>query len=125
TTSTSTTEEHLIRLFNCDFSASSCFANSELLIRNGSEFTSVDIISEPPRFSLSDVSSIREPTDNNETCTVPYQPSRDNSTNTTSWDMWFCYKNQCPTKSVELANCTSGNYGLITIDAWESNKTIV
>ncbi|CAF3944592.1 unnamed protein product, partial [Rotaria sp. Silwood1] len=48
-----------------------------------------------------------EPTDNNETCTVPYQPSRDNSTNTTSWDMWFCYKNQCPTKSVELANCTS------------------
>ncbi|CAF5153740.1 unnamed protein product, partial [Rotaria sp. Silwood1] len=23
-----------------------------------------------------------EPTDNNETCTVPYQPSRDNSTNT-------------------------------------------
>ncbi|CAF5187856.1 unnamed protein product, partial [Rotaria sp. Silwood1] len=49
-----------------------------------------------------------EPTDNNETCTVPYQPSSDNSTNTTSWDMWFCYKNQCPTKSQELANCTSG-----------------
>ncbi|CAF5130388.1 unnamed protein product, partial [Rotaria sp. Silwood1] len=48
-----------------------------------------------------------EPTDNNETCTVPYQPSSDNSTNTTSWDMWFCYKNQCPTKSQELANCTS------------------
>ncbi|CAF5010631.1 unnamed protein product, partial [Rotaria sp. Silwood1] len=125
TTSTSTTEEPLIRLFNCDFSASSCFANSELLIRNGSEFTSVDIISEPPRFPLSDVSSISEPTDNNATCTVPYQPSTDNSTNTTSWDMWFCYKNQCPTKSQELANCTSGNYGLITIDAWESNKTIV
>ncbi|CAF5102707.1 unnamed protein product, partial [Rotaria sp. Silwood1] len=119
TTSTSTTEEPLIRLFNCDFSASSCFANSELLIRNGSEFTSVDIISEPPRFPLSDVTSI------NETCDIPYRPLIDNSTNTTSWDLNFCYMNQCPTKNQVLANCTLGNYGLITIGAWESDKTIV
>ncbi|CAF3489774.1 unnamed protein product [Rotaria sp. Silwood1] len=106
TTSTSTTEEPLIRLFNCDFSASSCFANSELLIRNGSEFTSVDIISEPPRFPLSDVTSISEPTDNNENCDIPYRPLIDNSTNTTSWDLNFCYMNQCPTKNQVLANCT-------------------
>ncbi|CAF4964905.1 unnamed protein product, partial [Rotaria sp. Silwood1] len=125
TTSTSTTEEPLIRLFNCDFSASSCFANSELLIRNGSEFTSVDIISEPPRFPLSDVTSISEPTDNNENCDIPYRPLIDNSTNTTSWDLNFCYMNQCPTKNQVLANCTLGNYGLITIGAWESDKTIV
>ncbi|CAF4898499.1 unnamed protein product, partial [Rotaria sp. Silwood1] len=125
TTSTSTTEEPRNQLFNCNFSASSCFANSELLIRNGSEFTSVDIISEPPRFPLSDVTSIDEPTDNNENCDIPYRPLIDNSTNTTSWDLNFCYMNQCLTKNQVLANCTLGNYGLITIDAWESNKTIV
>ncbi|CAF4983894.1 unnamed protein product [Rotaria sp. Silwood1] len=71
------------------------------------------------------MSILDEPTDNNETCDIPYRPLIDNSTNTTSWDLNFCYMNQCPTKNQVLANCTLGNYGLITIDAWESDKTIV
>ncbi|CAF4182541.1 unnamed protein product, partial [Rotaria sordida] len=124
-TSISTTEEPLIPIFNCDFSINSCFDDSELRITNGNEFNSVDIINEPPRAPLSDVSSINKPTDNNELCKLPYQPSIDDSTNITSSYVWFCYKNQCPTESQELANCKSGSYGLISIDAWERNKTIV
>ncbi|CAF1154156.1 unnamed protein product [Rotaria sordida] len=96
----------------------------ELVVTNGSEFTSVDIINEPPRAPLSDVSSINEPTDNNELCKLPYQPSIDNSTNENGAELWFCYKNQCPTESQQLANCKSGNYGLISIEPWESSKTI-
>ncbi|CAF4465420.1 unnamed protein product [Rotaria sp. Silwood2] len=125
TTTTSTTQEPLIPIFTCDFSMTSCFGGSELLITNGNEFSPVDISSESPRAPLSDVSSINEPTNNNEICKLPYRPSIDNSTNATSWDMWFCYKNQCPTESQQSSNCKLGNYGLISIDAWESNKTIV
>ncbi|CAF4951197.1 unnamed protein product, partial [Rotaria sp. Silwood1] len=124
TTSTSTTEEPLIPIFSCDFSTNSCFENNEVLITNGNEFTPVDI-SEPPRAPLSDASSISKPINNNEACQFPYRLPIDNSTNTTSSDIWFCYKNQCLTESQELVNCTSGNYGLITIDPSESNKTIV
>ncbi|CAF3775740.1 unnamed protein product [Rotaria sp. Silwood1] len=110
-------------MFDCDFSLTSCFENGELLITPGNEFTPADI-SEPPRAPLSDVSSISKPTNNHETCKLPYRPSINSSTNMTSSDIWFCYKNQCPTKSQKLANCTSGNYGLITMDAWTPNKTI-
>ncbi|CAF1060928.1 unnamed protein product [Rotaria sp. Silwood1] len=124
TTSTSTTEEPLIPIFSCDFSTNSCFENNEVLITNGNEFTPVDI-SEPPRAPLSDASSISKPINNNEACQFPYRLPIDNSTNTTSSDIWFCYKNQCLTESQELVNCTSGNYGLISIGAWESSKTIV
>ncbi|CAF2949225.1 unnamed protein product [Rotaria sp. Silwood2] len=101
----------------------SCFEGSPVLITNGNQFTPVDI-SEEPLAPLSDVTSISELKNNNETCKLPYRPSTYNSTNTTSSEIWFCYKNQCPTESAGLANCTSGNYGLISIDAWESNKTI-
>ncbi|CAF3983150.1 unnamed protein product [Rotaria sordida] len=125
TTSTYTTIEPLLQIFSCDFSTTLCFESGELVVTNGNEFTSVDIINEPPRFPLSDVSSIIEPTDNNELCKLPYQPSIDNSTNITSSYVWFCYKNQCPTESQELANCKSGNYGLISVKPWESSKTIV
>ncbi|CAF0925639.1 unnamed protein product [Rotaria sordida] len=125
TTSTYTTIEPLLQIFNCDFSTTLCFESGELVVTNGNKFTSVDIVNEPPRFPLSDVSSIIEPTDNNELCKLPYQPSIDNSTNITSSYVWFCYKNQCPTESQELANCKSGNYGLISVKPWESSKTIV
>ncbi|CAF4274794.1 unnamed protein product, partial [Rotaria sordida] len=65
-----------------------------------------------------------KPTDNNEKCKLPYQLSIDNSTNITGSYVWFCYKNQCLTESQQLANCKSGNYGLISIKPWESSKTI-
>ncbi|CAF4771164.1 unnamed protein product, partial [Rotaria sp. Silwood2] len=51
TTSTSTTEEPLIPIFTCDFSMTSCFEGSQILITNGNEFTPVDI-SEAPRAPL-------------------------------------------------------------------------
>ncbi|CAF4211202.1 unnamed protein product [Rotaria sordida] len=66
-----------------------------------------------------------EPTDNNERCELPYRLPIDNSTNENGAELWFCYKNQCPTKSQKLANCKSGNYGLISINASESAKTII
>ncbi|CAF3950016.1 unnamed protein product, partial [Rotaria sordida] len=125
TTSISTTEEPPVQIFSCNFSTTPCFEGGGLAVTNGSEFNSVDIINEPPRAPLSDVSSINDPTDNNETCKLPYQSSIDNSTNITSSYVWFCYKNQCPTESQQLANCKSGNYGLISIEPWESSKTIV
>ncbi|CAF4373760.1 unnamed protein product, partial [Rotaria sordida] len=96
----------LIPIFNCDFSINSCFDDSELRITNGNEFTPADI-SQPPRAPLSDVSSVNKPTDNNERCKLPYQPSIDNSTNENAAELWFCYKNQCPTESQQLANCKS------------------
>ncbi|CAF5078262.1 unnamed protein product, partial [Rotaria sp. Silwood1] len=52
------------------------------------------------------MSILDEPTDNNENCDIPYRPLIDNSTNTTSWDLNFCYMNQCLTKNQVLANCT-------------------
>ncbi|CAF1185143.1 unnamed protein product [Rotaria sordida] len=107
TTSTYTTIEPLLQIFSCDFSTTLCFESGELVVTNGNEFTSVDIVNEPPRFPLSDVSSIIEPTDYNELCKLPYQPSIDNNTNITSSYIWFCYKNQCPTESQQLANCKS------------------
>ncbi|CAF4279509.1 unnamed protein product, partial [Rotaria sordida] len=99
-----------VQIFSCNFSTTPCFEGGGLAVTNGSEFTSVDIINEPPRAPLSDVTSIIDPTDNNEKCKLPYQPSIDNSTNITSSYVWFCYKNQCPTESQQLANCRSGKF---------------
>ncbi|CAF4490507.1 unnamed protein product, partial [Rotaria sp. Silwood2] len=124
TTSTSTTEEPLIPIFTCYFSMTSCFEGSPVLITNGNEFTPVDI-SEEPLAPLSDVTSISELKNNNETCKLPYRPSRYNSTTAATSEIWFCYKNQCLTESQQLVNCTSGNYGLISIEPWESNKTLI
>ncbi|CAM2722595.1 unnamed protein product [Rotaria socialis] len=123
TTSSLTTQKPLIELFTCDFTTILCFENSELLLANGSQFITSDL-SEPPRVPLSDVSSISEPTSNNETCELPYQPRVDNTTNTTSSEIWFCYNNQCPTMNKKIANCRLGYYGLVSINAWESSKTI-
>ncbi|CAF3408339.1 unnamed protein product [Rotaria socialis] len=123
TTSSLTTQKPLIELFTCDFTTTLCFENSELLLANGSQFITSDL-SEPPRVPLSDVSSISEPTSNNETCELPYQPRVDNTTNTTSSEIWFCYNNQCPTMNKKIANCRLGYYGLVSINAWESSKTI-
>ncbi|CAF4052317.1 unnamed protein product [Rotaria sordida] len=125
TTSTTTTEEPPVQIFTCDFSTTPCFEGGGLAVTNGNEFNSVDIINEPPRVPLSDVSSTNEPTENNERCKLPYRLPIDNSTNENGAELWFCYKNQCVTESQKLANCKSGNYGLISIDAWESAKTII
>ncbi|CAF4161951.1 unnamed protein product, partial [Rotaria sordida] len=125
TTSISTTEKPPVQIFSCNFSTTPCFEGGGLAVTNGNEFNSVDIINEPPRAPLSDVSSIIEPTDNNEKCKLPYRTPIDNSTNENGAELWFCYKNQCPTESQELANCRSGNYGLISIEPWESAKTII
>ncbi|CAF4116572.1 unnamed protein product [Rotaria magnacalcarata] len=105
TTSSFTTQKPLIELFTCDFTTTLCFKNSELLLTNGSQF-STSHLSEPPRVPLSDVSSVSEPTSNNETCELPYQPRMDNTTNTTSSEIWFCFNNQCPTMNKKIANCT-------------------
>ncbi|CAF4086809.1 unnamed protein product [Rotaria magnacalcarata] len=123
TTSSFTTQKPLIELFTCDFTTTLCFKNSELLLTNGSQF-STSHLSEPPRVPLSDVSSVSEPTSNNETCELPYQPRMDNTTNTTSSEIWFCFNNQCPTMNKKIANCTLGYYGFVSINAWESSKTI-
>ncbi|CAF1547885.1 unnamed protein product, partial [Rotaria sordida] len=124
TTSTTTTEEPPVQIFTCNFSTTPCFEGGGLTVTNGNIFNSADIINEPPRAPLSDVSSANEPTDNNERCELPYRLPIGNSTNENSPEIWFCYKNQCPTKSQKLANCKSGNYGLISIEPWESSKTI-
>jgi hypothetical protein len=128
TTTFTTTSKSLIPVFKCEFSSNLCFQDSELIITNGTEFISDDI-NESPRAPLSDVTSTSkssslfysnqiytlmnitdEPTNNNETCQLPYQLSMHNSTNTTSLDMWFCYKNECPTKTEELSTCKSGKF---------------
>jgi hypothetical protein len=59
TTIISTTSKLLTPIFTCDFSINSCFEDSKLIITNGSQFNSDDIV-EPPRAPLSDVSSIRK-----------------------------------------------------------------
>ncbi|CAF3831681.1 unnamed protein product, partial [Adineta steineri] len=90
TTTTVTTTEPLIPIFSCDFSDNSCFQDNQLTITNGASFTFSDL-SQPPRVPLSDATSIIEPTANNQKCKLPYQLSIDNTTNTSNWDMWFCY----------------------------------
>ncbi|CAF1283131.1 unnamed protein product [Adineta steineri] len=122
-TTTVTTTEPLIPIFSCDFSDNSCFQDNQLIITNGASFTSSDL-SQPPRAPLSDATSIIEPTADNYKCKLPYQLSTDNSINTSNWDMWFCYNNTCPTDNEDFSACTSGNYGLISIEPWETNKTI-
>ncbi|CAF1083996.1 unnamed protein product [Adineta steineri] len=97
--------------------------DTQLIITNGTEFTSSDL-SQPPGVPLLDATSINEPTGNNQKCKLPYQLSIDNSTNTSNWDMWFCYNNQCPTNNEDFSTCTLANYGLISIEPWETNKTI-
>ncbi|CAF4797427.1 unnamed protein product, partial [Rotaria sp. Silwood2] len=88
TTSTSTTEEPLIPIFTCDFSMTSCFEGSPVLITNGNQFTPVDI-SEEPLAPLSDVSSINEPTTTTEapttqsTTTTTETPTTESTTTTT------------------------------------------
>ncbi|CAF1682495.1 unnamed protein product, partial [Rotaria magnacalcarata] len=123
TSSTITTQKPIIRIFTCDFTDTLCFEDSELVITNGTQFMAYDLTL-PPQAPLSDVSSISEPTTNNETCKLPYQPMIDNGTNTASSESWFCYDNQCPTQNQQKANCTIGDYGLVAIDASESSKTI-
>lgn len=63
-------------------------------------------------------------TSNNETCAFPFQPELDGSSGQTQWSMSFCYKNQCPTFTDKLATCTSDSYGLVSLDASETNRTI-
>ncbi|CAF3740373.1 unnamed protein product [Adineta steineri] len=113
----------LIPIFSCDSSDHLCFQDAELIITNGAQFTSSDL-SQQPRASLSDAASVIKPTANNHTCKLPYQLSTDNSTNKSSWDMWFCYNNTCLTDNENFSTCALGNYGLISIESGETNKTI-
>ena len=64
-----------------------------------------------------------EPTNNNETCELPYESSTFDNTNVTSWDMWFCYENQCPTSNQQLSTCVLGKICFFLEDITESNKT--
>jgi hypothetical protein len=49
-----------------------------------------------------------EPTSNSQLCALPYRPQLTGTNVNTSWDMWFCYENQCPTQNGVLATCESG-----------------
>ena len=80
-----------------------------------------------------------EPTSDGQTCKLPYQLFFNNSTQTTSWNMWFCYNNQCPKQNHLEATCSSGthfliidvyivfvgSYGLISLHPFETSKTII
>ncbi|UJR14257.1 hypothetical protein I4U23_001248 [Adineta vaga] len=99
--------EPVHQTFYCHFTTTLCFQNTDIILTNGTELPLLDI-SEPPRAPLSDATSVNRPTINNYKCNLPYQLSIENSTNTTDWNIWFCYNNQCPTD----------------IDPSESNKTI-
>ncbi|UJR14260.1 hypothetical protein I4U23_001251 [Adineta vaga] len=123
TTTTTTTIQPLSRLFFCDFTTTLCFQNTDIILTNGTELPLLDV-SEPPRAPLSDATSVNRPTINNYKCNLPYQLSIENSTNTTDWNMWFCYNNQCPTDIDPSSDCMSGNYGLMFLDPSESNKNI-
>ncbi|UJR32998.1 hypothetical protein I4U23_020460 [Adineta vaga] len=127
TTVRSTTSRTSFRpLFQCDFSTA-CFGKNVIRITDGTEFNSIGLTvsSEPPRVPSSDVTSITTPTNNNQLCAIPYQPQLENSTTTTSWNMWFCYKNQCPVPNGQTAICASGSYGLISLDSSNISRTII
>ncbi len=51
-----------------------------------------------------------KPTSNNQTCKLPYKPELNDSNDTTTGEMWFCYNNQCPTEKNQSAKCASGKY---------------
>jgi hypothetical protein len=131
TTISSTTTEHPFRpLYRCNFTTP-CFGKGQLGITNGTEFnpTSLSNTSDPPQAPTSGVTSISkyhfsphstfinifmniadEPTSNSQLCALPYRPQLDGSNDTTSWNMWFCYKNQCPTPNGQTATCVSGKH---------------
>ncbi|CAF1533237.1 unnamed protein product [Adineta ricciae] len=126
TVSSTTSKIPFRPLFQCDFTTI-CFGKNLITLTNGSEFnpTSLSSNSEPPRAPTSDITSITRPTNNNQLCAIPYRPPLDDSTTTTSWNMWFCYKNQCPLPNGQTAVCTSGFYGLISLDSSEKSKTVI
>jgi hypothetical protein len=101
------------------------------MITTGDEFNPpyLSESTEPPRAPTSDVTSISKlfffsyspciniltiitakQTENGEKCKLPYRPQLDNSTETTAWNMSFCYKNTCPTENALEATCESGKY---------------
>ena len=53
---------------------------------------------------------------NNGRCQLPFQPSNDQQNAT--WDMYFCYKNECPIDSNgTFDTCRSGRYGFVALDS--------
>ncbi|CAF4229848.1 unnamed protein product [Adineta steineri] len=140
---TTTTERPFGPIFRCDFTTS-CFGNDDLEVTDGSEFNPSELIatSQPPPAPVSDVTSTSKshlfshptsmyifphitakPTSNGQLCNLPYRPPLDDNSTTTNWDMWFCYNNQCPTTNGE-ATCRTDQYGLISLNASETLKTI-
>ncbi|UJR32950.1 hypothetical protein I4U23_020413 [Adineta vaga] len=121
-----TTEQPFHAIFQCDFTTS-CFGNDAFRITNGNEFnpTNLSNSSEPPEAPTSDVTSITNPTSNNEVCQLPYKPKHDDSNETTTWDMWFCYNEECPTKSGEKGACVVDQYGLISLVPSENAKIVI
>jgi hypothetical protein len=63
-------------------------------------------------------------TDKNEKCAFPFQPTLVGSSVPTKWNMSFCYNNECPISNGKLATCTSGNYGFVSLNASETDRTI-
>ncbi|CAF5130101.1 unnamed protein product, partial [Rotaria sp. Silwood1] len=45
------------------------------------------------------------PTNNNEKCKLPYRLPLNGSMNISTWDMNFCYNNQCKTENGQTATC--------------------
>ncbi|CAF1687358.1 unnamed protein product, partial [Adineta ricciae] len=103
-----------------------CFGAGIFEVVSGLQFSPPSPLttdSEPPRGPTSDALATINPTDNNEKCELPFRPQINNTTQT-SWDMWFCYNEACPTASSTSASCVLGEYGLITLPPSQSNVTV-
>ncbi|CAF0748086.1 unnamed protein product [Rotaria sp. Silwood1] len=120
------TERPFVALFQCNFDSTPCFENDQLKRTSGNEFNptgSSDSL-ERPKAPTSDVTSITLPTNNNEKCKLPYRLPLNGSMNISTWDMNFCYNNQCKTENGQTATCQLGLYGLVSLNSSEPLKTI-
>ncbi|CAF1015967.1 unnamed protein product [Rotaria sp. Silwood1] len=120
------TERPFVALFQCNFDSTPCFENDQLKRTSGNEFNpngSSDNL-ERPKAPTSDVTSITLPTNNNQKCQLPYRLPLNGSMNISTWDMNFCYNNQCKTENGQTATCQLGLYGLVSLNSSEPLKTI-
>ncbi|CAF1386847.1 unnamed protein product [Adineta steineri] len=60
---------------------------------------------QPPTAPLSDVTSSLKPTNNGESCKLPYK------FDSYTWDMYFCNEGYCQTSTDSTSKCSSGKFG--------------
>ncbi|UJR23899.1 hypothetical protein I4U23_026871 [Adineta vaga] len=95
-------------LYQCNFDNSTledhCFT-TPVLVLNGFALVS----EQPPDSPWSDVTSSLKATGNGEVCKLPYKIDKH------TWDLYFCYKNVCPTNSSSNSTCASGQFAGIQL----------